>query len=128
MYCEKQFSSFAGSSEYDAQALDPSSYMSFTECLQGTMDYNSLATSFGLSPTSSGVFSSAEGDRKPVEAGDLGSGGGCGGGSETLGTTQNSSISSSSSEAGAEEEDSGKSKKDSKAKGDEGAGESAKKG
>lgn len=125
MYCEKHFSSFnpAGSSAYDSQAFDPS-YMSFTECLQGGMDYNSLATSFGLSPSSSEVFSSVEGNQKPAEAGDVG-GGGTGGGSETL-VTLNSSISSSSSDAGAEE-DSGKSKRDSKVKG-EGGGESSKKG
>ncbi|KAK4271804.1 hypothetical protein QN277_020439 [Acacia crassicarpa] len=116
MFCEKSFSPFnipgpsASSSGFD----DPP-YMSFTECLQGGLDYNSLATSFGLSPSSSEVFSSVEGNnnnyQKPSSEGhgDLG-----GGGSETP-VTQNSSISnSSSSEAGAEEEqDSGKSKKDS---------------
>ncbi|KAI4295396.1 hypothetical protein L6164_035445 [Bauhinia variegata] len=123
MYCEKQFSSFAGSSAYDTKAFDPS-YMSFTECLQGNMDYDSLATSFGLSPSSSEVFSSIEGNQKPAEAGDLG---GVGGGSDAPGT-HNSSISSSSSEAGAEE-DSGKSKSDSQVKGDqEGSGGSSKKG
>ncbi|RDX92617.1 putative WRKY transcription factor 28, partial [Mucuna pruriens] len=120
---EKHFSSSlipAGSAAYDSQAFD-SSYMSFTECLQGAMDYNSLATSFGLSPSSSEVFSSVEGNQKPVEGGDVGGGGG----SETL-ATLNSSISSSSSEAGAEE-DSGKSKKDRQVKAEEG-GENSKKG
>lgn len=128
MYCEKQFSSSfpsAGSSAYDhsSQTFDPSSYMSFTECLQGGMDYNSLTTSFGLSPSSSEVFSSVEGNQKPAEAGDHVGGGG---GSETL-AALNSSISSSSSEAGAEE-DSGKSKKDSRVKGEEGGSEGSKKG
>ncbi|XP_061341231.1 WRKY transcription factor 28-like [Gastrolobium bilobum] len=124
MYCEKHFSSFPGGSlsAYDSQSFDPSC-MSFTECLQGGMDYNSLATSFGLSPSSSEVFSSIEGNQKPaLETGDVGGGGG--GGSETL-ATLNSSISSSSSEAGAEE-DSGKSKKDSQVKGEE-EGERSKK-
>ncbi|XP_027347511.1 WRKY transcription factor 28-like [Abrus precatorius] len=117
---EKHFSSLvpSGSTAFDSsQAFDPS-YMSFTECLQGGMDYNSLATSFGLSPSSSEVFSSVEGNQKPAE-GDVG------GGSDTL-ATLNSSISSSSSEAGAEE-DSGKSKKDRQVKAEEG-GENSKKG
>lgn len=123
---EKHFSSTlipSVSAAYDSsQAFDPS-YMSLTECLQGGMDYNSLATSFGLSPSSSEVFSSVDGNQKPaVEGGD---GGGGGGGSETL-ATLNSSISSSSSEAGAEE-DSGKSKKERQVKTEEGE-ENSKKG
>lgn len=123
MYCQKQFPSPlpSGSSAYETQPFDPSSYMSFTECLQGDMNYNSLATSFGLSPSSSEVFSSVEGNQKPAEGGDVGGGGG-----ETL-ATLNSSISSSSSEAGAEE-DSGKSKKDNQVKGEEGGRETSKKG
>ncbi|KAI4298226.1 hypothetical protein L6164_031809 [Bauhinia variegata] len=123
MYCDKQFSSFGSSSACETQAFDPS-YLSFTECLQGNMDYNSLSTSFGLSPSSSEVFSSIEGNQKSAEGGDL-----CrdvGGGSEALGT-QNSSISSSSSEAGAEG-DSGKSKSDSQVKGDQEGERSSKKG
>ena len=41
--------SSSSSSYDDAQAFDPSSYMSLTECLQiGALDFNSLATSFGL--------------------------------------------------------------------------------
>ncbi|KAG4999614.1 hypothetical protein AAZX31_08G079900 [Glycine max] len=126
---EKHFSSTlipSVSAAYDSsQAFDPS-YMSFTDCLQGSMDYNSLATSFGLSPSSSEVFSSVEGNQKPAEGGgDGGGGGGGSGGSETL-ATLNSSISSSSSEAGAEE-DSGKSKKERQVKTEEG-GENSKKG
>ncbi|KAL2343685.1 hypothetical protein Fmac_004970 [Flemingia macrophylla] len=123
---QKHFSSSlipSGSTPYESQAFDPS-YMSLTECLQGSMDYNSLATSFGLSPSSSEVFSSVEGNQKvaTTEGGrDVG-----GGGSETL-ATLNSSISSSSSEAGAEE-DSGKSKKDLQVKVEEGGGENSKKG
>lgn len=126
---EKHFSSTiipSDSTAYDSsQAFDPS-YMSFTDCLQGSMDYNSLATSFGLSPSSSEVFSSVEGNQKPAEGGgDGGGGGGGSGGSETL-ATLNSSISSSSSEAGAEE-DSGKSKKERQVKTEEGE-ENSKKG
>ncbi|KAK7319304.1 hypothetical protein RJT34_04023 [Clitoria ternatea] len=116
---EKHFSS----SPYDhSQAFDPS-YLSFTECLQGGLDYNSLATSFGLSPSSSEVFSSVDGNQKPVDTTTNDNNGGT---SETLNATLNSSISSSSSEAGAEE-DSGKSKKDRQVKTEEG-GESSKKG
>ncbi|XP_028764713.1 WRKY transcription factor 28-like [Neltuma alba] len=131
MFCEKNLSCFnipvSSSSGFD----DPP-YMTFTECLQGGLDYNSLATSFGLSPSSSEVFSSVEGsniiNQKPSSEapGDLG------GGSETP-VTQNSSVSnSSSSEAGAEEEDSGKSKKDSddqvKASEEEGSSKKGNKG
>ncbi|KAE9610655.1 hypothetical protein Lal_00029670 [Lupinus albus] len=122
MFSEKHFSTSA----YDSsQTFDPS-YMSFTECLQGSMNYNSLASSFSLSPSSSKVFSSIEANQKGSELGDIvgGGGGGGGGGSETL-ATLNSSISSSSTEAGAEE-DSGKSKKDGHVKGE--GGENSKKG
>ncbi|XP_020232986.1 WRKY transcription factor 28 [Cajanus cajan] len=125
---QKHFSSSlipSGSTPYESQAFDPS-YLSFTECLQGGMDYNSLATSFGLSPSSSEVFSSVEGNQKvaATEGGDVGRGGGSGA-SETL-ATLNSSISSSSSEAGAEE-DSGKSKKDRQVKAEDQGGENSNK-
>ncbi|EEF42706.1 WRKY transcription factor 28 [Ricinus communis] len=86
-----------------SQGLDPSSFLSFTECLHGSMDYNSLSKAFGMSPSSSEVISSMEGNPKPLEIGDLGSGGG---NSENP-VTPNSSASFSSSEAGGEE-DSGK--------------------
>ncbi|GMY37859.1 probable WRKY transcription factor 28 [Fagus crenata] len=119
MYNQKP-PTIAGSSGYNSQGFDPS-YVSFTECLQGPMDYNSLASAFGLSPSSSEVFSSVEGNPKPMEVGELGGGTG----SDIL-VTQNSSISSSSTEAGAEE-DSGKSKKDRQPKEEDG-GESSKKG
>lgn len=123
MYNQKP-PTIAGSSAYNSQGFDPS-YLSFTECLQGPMDYNSLASAFGLSPSSSEVFSSVEGNPKPIDVGDLGGGGGGGGGSDNL-VTQNSSISSSSTEAGVEE-DSDKSKKDGQPKESEDGGESSKK-
>lgn len=122
----------AGSSAYNLQGFDPSSYISFTESLQAPMDYNSLASAFGLSPPSSEVFSSIESNPnyKPTtaEVGDLGGGGGGGGcGSDIpVVSTPNSSISSSSTEIGAEE-DSGKSKKDRLSKEVEDGGESSKK-
>ena len=125
----------SGSSAYNLQGFDPSSYISFTESLQAPMDYNSLASAFGLSPSSSEVFSSIESNPnyKPttVEVGDLGGGGGDGGsgggGSDIpVVSTPNSSISSSSTEIGAEE-DSGKSKKDRPSKEVEDGGESSKK-
>nr|QWQ79163.1 ZaWRKY42 [Zanthoxylum armatum] len=72
----------------------PSSQMNFTDCLHGLMDYNSLEKAFAMSPSSSEVFSSIEGNHNK-QVGDL---------------IPNSSISSSSTEAGAEE-DSGKSTK-----------------
>jgi hypothetical protein len=125
----------SGSSAYNLQGFDPSSYISFTESLQAPMDYNSLASAFGLSPSSSEVFSSIESkpNYKPttVEVGDLGGGGGDGGGGGggsdiPVVSTPNSSISSSSTEIGAEE-DSGKSKKDRQSKEVEDGGESSKK-
>ena len=108
-----------------SSSVDPS-YMSFTDCLHSTsMDYGSLEKAFGLSPSSSEVFSSVEGcnptTKQQVGAGDLG-----GNTSEVM-TTPNSSISSSSSEAGCEE-DSDKSKKDRQPKGSEDGGESSRKG
>lgn len=104
--------SIVGSSNH---GFDPSSsYMSFTECLHGSMDYNSLAKAFGMSPSSSEVFSSIEGNPKPVEIGDFG-----GGANSTENpVTPNSSVSFSSSEAGGEE-DSAKPKKESPPKGTE---------
>ncbi|KAF5475203.1 hypothetical protein F2P56_007033 [Juglans regia] len=111
----------AASSAYSSQGFDPSNYMSFTECLQTPMDYNSMASAFGLSPSSSEVFASMESNPKPMEVGDLG-----GGGSDIILVTPNSSISSSSTEVGAEE-DSGKSSKDKQPKETEVGGESSKK-
>lgn len=118
-YNQKPPSVAAGSPAFNSHGFDPS-YMSFTECLQGPMDYNSLVSAFGLSPASSSeAFSSIENNPKPIEVGDLG------GSSEIL-VTPNSSISSSSTELGAEE-DSGKSKKDRQPKESEDGGESSKK-
>ncbi|KAI9126967.1 hypothetical protein K1719_001526 [Acacia pycnantha] len=99
---------YSSSMSYDSQAFDPSSYMSLTECLQiGAMDYNSLATSFGLSEV---LISSADqqGNTQKPSSGDIADCGVAGAGGETPLRTQNSSLSSSSSEPGAEEEDSGK--------------------
>lgn len=111
------------------QGIEVPSYMnntSFAECLKGPMDYNTLATAFGLASSTSDevIFSSAnEGDQKPAEH--IGYSGGGGGGETPL--TPNSSVSSSSAEAGAEE-DSGKSKKDRQPKGSsEDGGDSSKK-
>lgn len=98
----------AAPSPPNLQGFDPP-YMSFTDCLNGSLDYNSLTTAFGLSPSSSEAFSPVEGNHKPVaNLGDLGASG-------EIAGTPNSSISSSSTEAGAEE-DSSKSKKDRQAK------------
>lgn len=114
------------SSAFNLQGFDPS-YMTFTECLQGgtPMDYNSLATAFGLSPSSSEVFSSVDqGNQKQFDLGDH-----LGGGSnhdQNQVTTPNSSLSYSSTEAGAEE-DSEKSKKDEQQKGLEDGGDDSKK-
>ncbi|KAL5772033.1 hypothetical protein ACOSP7_011637 [Xanthoceras sorbifolium] len=112
-----------GSSAYNnSQEFDPSQ-MGFTDCLNGGfMDYNSLEKAFGMSPASSEVFSSIEGNQKLIGEGDFGGGGG---GSENM-VTQNSSISSSSTEAGAEEASS-KSKTDGQPKGSDDGGESSKK-
>ncbi|XP_028753211.1 WRKY transcription factor 71-like [Neltuma alba] len=100
-------STMYSSSSYDSQAFDPSSYMSLTECLQiGAMDYNSLATSFGLSEVL--IPSSAEQEGKNTqklssEEVDCGT---AGAGAETPPITQNSSLSSFSSEPGVEEDSS----------------------
>ena len=97
--------SSSSSSYDDAQAFDPSSYMSLTECLQiGALDFNSLATSFGLpdqqgnnnnnqKPSSEDIIVDCEG--------------GFGTGIETE-TPVLTSLSCSSSEPGAEEEELGK--------------------
>ncbi|XWS15932.1 hypothetical protein CRYUN_Cryun34aG0044200 [Craigia yunnanensis] len=111
-----------------SSSADHPSYMSFTDCLHSTsMDYGSLEKAFGLSPSSSEVFSSVEGcnqtTKQQVGAGDLG-----GNNTSEVMTTPNSSISSSSTEADCEE-DSDKSKKDRQPKGSsEDGGESSKKG
>ncbi|KAJ4826637.1 hypothetical protein Tsubulata_002243 [Turnera subulata] len=111
--------SLIGSSTYTEQGFDPSSYMSFTETLHGSMDYNSLAKAFGLSPSSSEVFTSTESStQKPMELGDLGGGNN----STETPATPNSSLSFSSSEAGGED-DRGKTKKEGQCKEPEDGGE-----
>ncbi|XP_009776873.1 WRKY transcription factor 71 [Nicotiana tabacum] len=86
------------------QDFDPSSYMStLTECLHGSMDYNSLSNVLGMSCSSSEVVCpplDQESSRKNTAE---------------IPLTPNSLVSSSSSEAGGEE-DSSKSKKDLQAK------------
>nr|WGV38244.1 WRKY [Loropetalum chinense var. rubrum] len=119
----------ATSSLHNLQSqLDPSSYMSLTDCLHGSMDYNSLARVFGLSPTSSEVFSSVEGNQKPKPKPKPTEHVTNSGGSGEITASRNSSVSSSSAEVGAEE-DSGKSRKEKHKKGLEVEGEeSSKKG
>ncbi|XP_034922496.1 WRKY transcription factor 28 [Populus alba] len=118
LYCHTPFQedhlgveplSVLDSSTYDSpgQGFDPSPYMSFSECLHGSLDFNSLAKAFGLSPSSSEVFSSIEGNSKAMEAGVLG----WGNNTDQIPATPNSSLSFSSSEAGGDE-DSGKTKKE----------------
>lgn len=135
MFCDKSFSNYINNNIHGPSSIssgfEDAPYMSFTDCLQGGLDYNSVVTSFGLSPSSSEVFSSVEGNynnnnnhQKPSSESP--------GGGETP-VTLNSSISnSSSSEAGVEEEDSGKSKKDNsdevKASEEEGSSNNNKKG
>lgn len=117
--------SSSSSTPYNLQGFDviPTSYMSFTECLQGSsMDYNSLITStaFGLSPSSSEVFSSIEVNdhQKPLDHHhhhhhhpSLGDHLGSNSSSDQNPVTprdHSNSISSSSTEAGAEEDSPGK--------------------
>ncbi|KAK9267413.1 hypothetical protein L1049_009839 [Liquidambar formosana] len=116
MYEHKPPSIATSSAHNNPQVFDPS-YMSFTDCLQGSMDYNTLATAFNLSPSSSEVFSPVEGNQKPAVH--MASSG-------EITPSPNSSVSSSSTEAGAEE-DSGKNKKDGQGKEGEDGGESSKK-
>lgn len=116
MYDQKPSNIPAGSSVYTTSQGFDAGNLNFTDCLNGLVDYNSLEKAFGMSPSSSEVFSSVEGNQKVVGTDDLG---------ENM-ATPNSSISSSSSEAGAEE-DSGKSKKDTPPKGSDDGGETPKK-
>lgn len=94
------------------QSFDPSSYMSFTECLHGSTDYNAFASTFGLSSASSEPFSSVKDEPKPAVDG----------GAETS-VTPNSSGFSTSTEAGDDEESNNGKKKGAS----EDAGESSKK-
>ncbi|KAJ7947265.1 WRKY transcription factor [Quillaja saponaria] len=104
-----------------SQVFDSSSYMNFTECLQGSnLVNNSLATAFDLSPSLSEVFSSVEGSHQSRSSADQVGDSGGGRGRETLVSTQNSS------EAAWAEEYSGKSIKTSLLQAEDG-GESSKK-
>ncbi|RDX78641.1 putative WRKY transcription factor 28 [Mucuna pruriens] len=86
---------------------NPSLRTSFTDCLHGSMDYNTLSRAFDLSCSSSEVISSIDENPKKPSAGDCGNQ-----------STPNSSVSSSSNEAEAViEEDSTKSQKDKQPKG-----------
>ncbi|GKU94238.1 hypothetical protein SLEP1_g7764 [Rubroshorea leprosula] len=115
-----------------SSAFDPSSYMSLTDCLHTTssMDYTSLEKAFGLSPSSSEVFSSIEGNQKQAKTigRDLGRTNSTENMTTTTTTTPNSSISSSSTEAGVEEDsDKSKKKEEQPKKESEDGGESSKK-
>ncbi|KAG9447971.1 hypothetical protein H6P81_014099 [Aristolochia fimbriata] len=94
----------------DLHGFDPS-YLSFTDCLHGSMDYGALVRAFDLSCSSSEVFNAIVDGGGPANE-TVESGGGATGGTPV---TPNSSVSSSSTEAAAEE-DSGRSKKEQQTK------------
>ncbi|KAG4953011.1 hypothetical protein JHK82_038654 [Glycine max] len=105
---------------------NPSSHhhTTFTDCLHGSMDYNTLSRAFDMSCSSSEVISSniVENPKKPSAGGDSV------GVSGNQQSTPNSSVSSSSNEAEAIiEEDSTKSQKDKQPKGCEEGDEKSKK-
>eukprot|EP00268_Persea_americana_P009527 TRINITY_DN13814_c1_g1_i4.p1 TRINITY_DN13814_c1_g1~~TRINITY_DN13814_c1_g1_i4.p1 ORF type:complete len:337 (-),score=57.86 TRINITY_DN13814_c1_g1_i4:286-1296(-) len=90
--------------------FDPTSYMSFTECLQASTGYGALSKAFDLSCSSSEVLAPGDGGGTANEL--VESSTGHGGNS----ATPNSSVSSSSTEA-VGEEDSERSKKGQQPKG-----------
>ncbi|KAL6991394.1 WRKY transcription factor [Sarracenia purpurea var. burkii] len=98
--------------------------MSFTECLQESADYNTLARAFGLSLPTMEPLSVVKVEQNPaVDASDLV---GCGG--DQTPVTPNSSVSSSSTEAGGEEDpNKGGNRKDRQQKESAEGGESSKK-
>ncbi|XP_010275648.1 PREDICTED: probable WRKY transcription factor 71 [Nelumbo nucifera] len=97
----------------DLNGFDPS-YLSFTDCLHGALDYSTLSRAFDLSCSPPDAF-------HPVDDATQKTGGmGESTGTTDIPATPNSSVSSSSTEA-AGEEDSGKSKKDRQPKGSEDA-------
>lgn len=107
--------SISNSSPHEPQGFDPSSYMSFTDSLNGSSDYNTLAKAFGLSPSSPEPLLEVKREQNlVVDAG-----------SETA-VTPNSSASSSSTEAG--DDDSNKVKRERQQKESPDGGESSKKG
>lgn len=100
-------------------AADPSSYTSFTDCLHGSTDYDTLANAFGLSPSFQQPFSTTTDDHQKVKM-ETG---------EAPVTPNSSMVLSSSTEAGDDEElanNSNKLEKQSKGTGENG-GESSKK-
>ncbi|CAK7346673.1 unnamed protein product [Dovyalis caffra] len=90
------------------QGFNDPSFMSFTDCLQGSMDhYNTLSRALDVSCSSSEVISPIDQDgSKKIGAGESAAT------NENIPSTPNSSISNSSSNDGATEQDSGKIKKD----------------
>ncbi|KAJ0112935.1 hypothetical protein Patl1_01449 [Pistacia atlantica] len=93
------------------QGFDPSSYsMSFTDCLHGSMDYNTLSRAFDISCSSSEVISPIEDASNNKKSSTVHAGGDSAGINENP-STPNSSVSSSSNEAAADE-DSENNKKD----------------
>ncbi|KAJ4981842.1 hypothetical protein NE237_032679 [Protea cynaroides] len=105
----------------DLNGLDHS-FMSFTDCLHGSMDYSSLARAFDFSCSSPHDVVVSDNISSQKKGGGQGDSVGTGDVSGTV----NSSLSSSSSEAAAEE-DSGKSKKGHQTKGSEEGSEKSKK-
>ncbi|KAI4308098.1 hypothetical protein L6164_031206 [Bauhinia variegata] len=97
------------------QGFDPS-ITSFTDCLHGSMDYNTLSRAFDLSCSSSEVISSIDDNPKKPSTGDS-----VGIIRRNPGTPNSSSVSSSSTEAEVitQEDSSAKSKKDKQPKGDD---------
>ncbi|XP_019190147.1 PREDICTED: probable WRKY transcription factor 28 [Ipomoea nil] len=128
LYSTAQASSMADSSSFlhhhnhnQISLLDPSSpYISFTDFLQGSSDFEASAgVGFSSSPP---PFSSAkDGERRPVNVTTMMTDAGGGGSSETpVAMTPNSSISSSSTEAGGGDNDDSKHKREKVAKETEG--------
>ncbi|KAL3323214.1 hypothetical protein AABB24_040367 [Solanum stoloniferum] len=115
---------------HEHQQFVPSSYMTLTECLHGSMDYNTLSSAFGMSCSSSSEVvcphidnqdstrkSSVSATAEPVLDSPLGDKT-----SVEIPPTPNSSISSTSNEAGGQE-DSSKIKKHVQEKGVQQEGE-----
>ncbi|KAL5791712.1 hypothetical protein ACOSP7_000306 [Xanthoceras sorbifolium] len=106
----------------------PSPYMSFTECLHGSMDYNTLSTAFDMSCSSSEVISPIE-DYAGGSSKKTGVFGDHSAATSENPSTPNSSVSSSSNEAAAaDHEDSGNvNRKDKQPKGSDDGGDKSKK-
>ena len=107
------------------QGFDPS-YMSFTDCLHGSVvDYNSFSRAFDMSCSSSDVVSPTHGNSKSKKI-DSTADNSVGNNTTENPSTPNSSVPSSSNE-GAEDEDSSKTKKHKQPKGSEGGDDKSKK-